>query len=139
MRYDSRLWLKLLKTLYPPAFGPVGGTVEGSAAILSLILVLLVRKRKSAFVWTLVGTTCMVAAHASFWIWVAPVNSLLLKLTPETLPEDWKGLRNQWEYTHATRAILQIIALGAFTGSILVETPKHLSTECRESISTDKR
>lgn len=129
MTYDGALWLKLLKTLYPPAFGPIGGKFEAGAVILSIILALLVRRRGPAFRWTLMGTACMVAAHASFWIWVAPVNSTMLKLTPETLPEDWTSLRNQWEYTHATRAILQVIALGAFTCSILVETPKQLSKE----------
>ena len=129
MTYDGALWLKLLQTLYPPAFGPVGGTVEGVAAILSIVLAFLVRRRGPAFRWTLLGSACMVAAHVSFWLWVAPVNSVMLKLTPETLPADWTHLRNQWEYTHATRAILQLIALGAFTCSILVETPKQLSKE----------
>jgi hypothetical protein len=32
-------------------------------------------------------------------------------------------LRNQWEYTHAARAILQIVSLGAVVFSMLVEIP----------------
>jgi hypothetical protein len=32
-------------------------------------------------------------------------------------------LRNQWEYTHAARAILQIVSLAAIVFSTLVEIP----------------
>jgi hypothetical protein len=35
-------------------------------------------------------------------------------------------LRNQWEYTHAARAVLQVIALGALVLSIIVETPRNV-------------
>jgi hypothetical protein len=47
----------------------------------------------------------------------------MLGLTPETLPPDWTRLRDQWEYTHAARAALQIIALGSLVVSLLVEIP----------------
>jgi hypothetical protein len=52
---------------------------------------------------------------------VAPVNAALVPLTSETLPADWPALRNQWEYAHAARAILQIAALGFLVFSILAE------------------
>lgn len=48
----------------------------------------------------------MVAAYTAFWIWIAPMNATMAPLTPETLPAEWMGLRAQWEYTHAARAIL---------------------------------
>jgi hypothetical protein len=67
----------------------------------------------------------MVTAHGIFWIWIAPVNAAMASLTPETLPADWMNLRKQWELTHAARALLEIIALGAVVYSILVETPLH--------------
>jgi hypothetical protein len=44
-------------------------------------------------------------------------------ITPETLPADWTRLRDQWEYTHAARAVLQIITLDAIVYSVLIETP----------------
>jgi hypothetical protein len=44
-------------------------------------------------------------------------------LTPDTLVIDWTRLRDQWEFAHASRAILQIVALGAFVLSILAEMP----------------
>jgi hypothetical protein len=65
---------------------------------------------------------CVVAAHAAFWIWLAPVNATIAATTAGTLPTDWMGLRSQWECTHAARAVLQTLALGALVFSILVET-----------------
>jgi hypothetical protein len=128
LKVDGALWLKLLQTLYPPAFGTVGGAAEVGALIMVVSLVFLVRNRRSrAFGWTLLAAICMVATHAAFWVWVSPVNAIMLPLTPDTLPSDWIRLRNQWEYTHAARAILQIVSLGAVVFSTLIEIPTDAS------------
>jgi hypothetical protein len=87
--YDGALWLKLLQTLYPPAFGTIGAFFEGAAVVTAAVLTVLVRHHRSAFGWTLLGALCLVASHAAFWVWVAPVNAAMLPLTPETLPSDW--------------------------------------------------
>jgi hypothetical protein len=120
--YSGALWLTLLQTLYPPAFGTIGAAFEVGAVVAAVVLAFLVRQRRPAFAWTLLGALCLVAAHAAFWIWVAPVNATLMPLTTETLPPDWTTLRNQWEYTHAARALVQIAALGFLVFSILVES-----------------
>lgn len=120
--YDGRLWLGLLQTLYV-GFGTVGGFCDVGAVVMILILTVAVRRRARAFRWTLVAMVCLVTAHAAFWLLVAPVNAAMLPLTPDTLPPDWTRFRKQWEYTHATRAVLQIVALGALVGSLLVEVP----------------
>jgi len=62
------------------------------------------------------------AADVAYRVWIAPVNATLGAVTPDTLPPDWTNLRDRWEYTHAARALLQVIALGALVGSILVDT-----------------
>lgn len=123
LHIDGALWLTLLQTLYPPAFGTIGALFEVGAVLATVVLVFLVRQRRPAFGWTLLGAFCLVATHAIFWIWIAPVNAAMTPLTPATLPATWMELRNQWEYTHVARAILQIIALGALVFSILVEIP----------------
>lgn len=133
LNYEGSLWLKLSHTLYP-AFGLVGGVFEVTAVITSIVLVFLVRQHKSALLWSIFAAICMVLTHASFWIWIAPVNSVIKTLTPETLPSDWKSLRNQWEYTHATRAILQALALACLIVSLLIEIP-NVSTSQRKTIS----
>jgi hypothetical protein len=68
------------------------------------------------------GTAAMVAAHVVFWLLVAPMNATIAPLTPETLPSDLTRLRAQWAYTHAARALLQVVALGSLVLSILVGT-----------------
>jgi hypothetical protein len=120
---DGALWLFLLQNLYPPAFGTAGAFFEVGAVITTVVLVLLVHRRRPAFGWTLPAALCMVAAHIIFWVWIAPVNAEMAPLPPETLAVNWMELRDQWEYSHAARAILQIIALGALLFSILVEIP----------------
>lgn len=122
MTYNGALWLKLLQTLYW-GYGTIGAVIEVLAVITSIVLVFLVRHRPVVFRWTLLGAFCMVLAHVCWWIWVHPVNTTLIPLTPNTLPVNWKNLRDQWEYTHALRAVLQIIALVAIVISILIEVP----------------
>lgn len=122
LTYDGALWLYLLQTLYP-TFGKISGVCEIGAVVAALVLVAAIRKHPRAFRWTLLAASCLVATHAIFWIWVAPVNAALVPLSPETLPADWTRLRDQWEYAHASRAILQIVALAALVISVLVELP----------------
>jgi hypothetical protein len=101
----------------------LSGVCEIGAVVASLVLVVAIRNRPKAFRWTLLAASCLAATHAIFWIWVAPVNAALVPLSPETLPPDWARLRDQWEFAHASRAILQIVALAALVISILAELP----------------
>lgn len=121
MRYEGALWLTISQTLYG-AFGTVGGAFEIGAVVTTVVLAILVRHRGPAFGWTVLGAACLVAAHVAFWMWLAPVNATVAAFTLETLPADWMALRSQWEYTHAARAVLQIIAVGALVYSVLLET-----------------
>jgi hypothetical protein len=122
--YDGRLWVTLQQSLYGPGFGTVGAFCEVGAVVTTAVLAILVRSRGPAFGWTVLGAVCVMAAHAAFWIWIAPVNTVIASLSPEALPANWTELRTQWEYTHAVRAILQIVALAALVFSLLVEIPR---------------
>ena len=124
--YDGPLWFRLQQSLYGPGFGTVGAFCEVAAVVTTVVLAILVRNRDHAFGWTALAASCMVAAHASFWIWIAPVNTVIASIPPEALPTNWTDLRTQWEYTHAVRAILEIAALAALAFSVLVETPFEL-------------
>lgn len=124
LTYDGPTWLHLHQTLYPPAFGPVSGSSEFAAVVSSLVLVVLLHRRAQPMRWSVVAATCMLATHAIFWIFVFPVNNAMAPLTPDTLPADWMRLRNQWEYAHAARAVLQLIALAAWILSLLLELPE---------------
>lgn len=115
-------WVTLLQTLYPPAFGTVGAAFEVGAVLSALVLTVLVRERPG-FAWTAAAAAALVVMHAVFWVWIAPVNAILGAATPASLPENWAALRDQWEYSHATRALLQVAALACLLWSVLIETP----------------
>jgi hypothetical protein len=125
LNYAPALWSRVtnIEGTYR-LFGPsVGASIEGGASITAVILSILVRKRRPAFVLTQVGAACMAAAQVAWWLFIFPVNSRMVDWAPESLPENFKELRDQWEYTHAARAILQIVGLGSLVLSSLAETP----------------
>ena len=124
INFEGELWLELLHRLYPPAFGTAGAFFEVSAVISAAVLAFLVRRRWPAFGWTLAGALLLAMSHAAFWFWVAPVNAEMAPLTAEGLPANWSALRDQWEYAHAARAVLQLLGLGAIVMSVILETPK---------------
>lgn len=121
--FEGALWLELLHRLYPPAFGTAGAFFEVAAVAAAFVLAYLVRHRTPGFAWTLSGALLLAASHAAFWIWVAPVNAAMADLTAQTLPANWTALRDQWEYSHAARALLQLAGLSAIVISLIVELP----------------
>jgi hypothetical protein len=121
MRYDPWLW-KNSKSMFE-LFGPTFGIVlEGVAIIMLAALLLLTIRNKSSFQWALFATFCMVLAHAAWWFLIYPVNHETVHWTKATIPNNWFLYRAQWEYTHAVRAILQIVSFSTLSISILVET-----------------
>lgn len=120
--YDGPLWLHLLQTLYP-TYGKVSGVCEIAAVLAAWVLVFVLRPRPRAMRWTLLGAIGLTLAHAVFWIWIAPVNAELVPLSAQSLPAHWSALRDQWEYAHAARAVVELVVLAALLVSVLVELP----------------
>jgi hypothetical protein len=79
----------------------------------------LVRKEKKAFALTLIALLCIAGTQIIFWIFTYPANKQTNNWT--MLPANWVELRNQWEYSHATSAVLDVIALITLIISILVK------------------
>jgi hypothetical protein len=73
------------------------------------------------FVLTLIALLLLVAELAVFWGITAPVNRATQNWT--TLPANWQEQRALWEYSHAARAILYVLALGALVMSVLSWRP----------------
>jgi hypothetical protein len=119
MQYDGPLWLHLQQTLYAPGFGTFGAAFEVGAVVTTVVLAILLRHRAPMAGGAALAALCMVATHAAFWIWLAPANATIETLQPEAPPANWTALRSVWEYTHAVRAALQTVALGALVVSIL--------------------
>ena len=123
MSFDGALWLDTL-TFYI-TFGPAGPgpVIEVAAILATIILLVLVRRRRPAFAFTLMALIALVLSTAAWWLFVYPVNRELLTWTRDTLPQNWTAFRDQWEYTNAARAGLMFIALGALVISVLRDVP----------------
>jgi hypothetical protein len=82
------------------------------------ILAVQVRRRPRAFILTLVAFVTMAAAQAVFWSLSYPADQATNGWT--MLPANWSVLRNQWEYSHAAGAGLELVAFVALVASVLL-------------------
>jgi hypothetical protein len=78
----------------------------------------MVRRRRGAFWLALLAFLLVAATLLVFFTWTYPANQATSNWTE--VPADWQELRLQWEYAHATNAILTFIALCAVTLSTLL-------------------
>ena len=122
LRLEGPDWLTVQHNLYV-AFGVVGAAIEVLAILLTWVLVLQVRGRRPAFYWTLGAAGCITAGLIVWFMLVAPMNAALSGWTPDTLPADWTGYRNQWEAGHAVHAALFGLGFSALVIALLAETP----------------
>jgi hypothetical protein len=95
----------------------VVGLIVPLAFLAVLALAIALRGTGAPLLLALAALGLLIAELAVFWGFTAPVNSATQNWT--TLPPDWETLRAQWEYSHAVRAILYVLALGALVMSVL--------------------
>jgi hypothetical protein len=84
---------------------------------LILALTIMLRRHATAFRYALVALVCMVATLVIFFIWTYPANVATSNWT--AVPDNWATLRRQWEFAHATNAVLTFLALCALMGAVL--------------------
>jgi Domain of unknown function (DUF1772) len=123
MQYDASLYATINNNLYLTFGSAPGIAIEIGSIVAAVGLVFLVRQRRLSFPSTLIGAICLLAAQVIWWVFIAPVNAEIRTWTSATVPADWTQLRNQWEYAHASRFVLQLLGLSALTLSIIRETP----------------
>jgi len=95
------------------------GVIVAGALLANLMLLIMVRAERKAFVLTLITFLCIVGTQMVFWTFTYPANRATNNWT--TLPENWLALRNQWEYSHAASAVLNLIGLVTLIQSVLVK------------------
>src|SRR5215813_1630352 len=89
------------------------------ALLSTLFLTIMVRNRPKAFAFTLIALLCIVGTQIVIWRHAYPAKQPTLNWT--LLPAIWQELRQQWEYSHAASAVLNLMALGALILSALVK------------------
>jgi Domain of unknown function (DUF1772) len=129
MRLDMKTY-KAVQSIYYPGF-TYGGLAEGLGMVATLALLLVTPAHQLAFWWILTAFVALLSMHAVYWVVTHPVNKYWLRETrlegfgerffsldpvkqgaaSEEGADDWKTLRDRWEYSHVVRAVLAVIAL----------------------------
>ena len=93
------------------------GVIDCGAILFTLILVVLVRHRRQALIFTVLAAVFLIVMMGVFFLFTFPVNQQTQNWT--VLPENWVRLRRQWEYSHAASAALALSALCALLLGVL--------------------
>jgi hypothetical protein len=127
MQYDAALYVTIQNSLYQYFGAPGPGAWITVGAVLSTIaLTVLVRKHRPAVWWTLAGTLCLaIAFPLIYFLRIEPINVVIEQVNASAVPPNWKQLRNQWEYAHATNFVFGLAGFSAVVISILVDAPQH--------------
>jgi len=88
------------------------------ALLSTLALTITVRHDRKAFIFALIAFLCIVGTQIVFWTYTYPANQITNNWT--VLPENWTILRRHWEYSHATSALLNLLAMISLSASVLV-------------------
>jgi hypothetical protein len=95
------------------------GAVLIAAIVASLVLTIVMRGSGPGFWLALTGFVLITATLVIFFIWTQPANQATTNWT--VVVDNWRDLREQWEYSHSANAILTLLALCAVTSSALTE------------------
>jgi hypothetical protein len=68
-----------------------------------------VRRQTTPFLFAIGATFAVAAALVVFFVWTFPINRMTADWT--RLPEAWRAMRNQWEFSHAANAGVMVVAL----------------------------
>ncbi len=93
------------------------GIVVAAALLSTLVLTVLLRRRRWPMRWALLAFLCVLGTQVLFWLWTFPANQATDDWT--RVPADWQLLRSQWEYSHAAGALLTLAAMAALIASVL--------------------
>jgi hypothetical protein len=88
------------------------------ALLFNLLLTFTTLQNATLFYLNAGAFLCMLSSLLIFFIFTFPVNQETKNWTK--LTANWKQLRNQWEYSHATNAGLHLVALILLITSVLM-------------------
>jgi hypothetical protein len=99
------------------------GIILVSAIVTSLMLTILLRGSGTRFWLALAGFVLIASTLVIFFVWTQPANAATANWT--VVPDDWQALRAQWEYSHATNAVVTLAALCAVLAAMLMDHGEH--------------
>jgi hypothetical protein len=114
-------WLRVQQTFYG-GFAIVGGVAEVLGLISTGLLVSLLWKRRAGFTLTLLAAICFAGMLALFAVGNNPLNQQIASWTPQTLPANWREIRNAWDGFHAASSALAALALISLLLATLSDT-----------------
>ncbi len=74
-------------------------------------VVLYTRTEKSMRIAAILALVCVAGAQGLFWSFTYPANVATTNWTVQ--PQNWNELRQQWEFSHAGGALLQLLAMAS--------------------------
>jgi hypothetical protein len=121
LQIDAVFWMTLQHTLYRE-FGSVGAMVEVGAIASVLVLSVLLRQHGRALWLTLLAAACLLVAFFVVWlVFTSAVNAETARWTADSIPTDWMHWRTRWEFSHALRFALHLLAFCSLVVSLLVD------------------
>jgi hypothetical protein len=130
-RLDRETYVKV-QAIYYPGF-TIGGVGEPLGLIAVFALLLFAPYGTLAFWLTLAAFIGLALAHAIYWAITHPTNKVWLQgqqlgsagaaffstggATPQS---DWTVLRDRWEYSHVSRAVLTMLSLIALAAAAVL-------------------
>ena len=93
------------------------GIIDLAALIMNIVLAIKLRRQRLAFSFAVAAALCFVVFFAIFFTWTFPTNQATANWT--TMPDDWRGLRQEWEYSHAVNAVVMLIAVCSVTLAVI--------------------
>ncbi len=85
----------------------------------SMVALCVVYRRRAHVLWPAIAAlTALVGSQILFWTYTFPANAATGNWTH--IPANWEILRQEWEYSHAAGAGLQVIAMAALIVAALL-------------------
>jgi hypothetical protein len=89
-----------------------------SVQVIALVsAALLARAERRVMMLTVLALACVLAAQGVFWAFTYPANVATNNWA--VVPNNWDGLRRQWEYSHAAGATLQLLGFCLLISAVL--------------------
>jgi uncharacterized membrane protein len=110
-RLDDAAHVKAARTL-ASSLGAVMPFWYALALLLSLAVAFLAHPLWSTSCWLALGSAALFAAASIFSVVsLVPINNLVARFEPDSLPPNWRELRQRWDRLHGIRVGILFIAV----------------------------